>query len=135
MDQRCPAITTYPLPRPMPRRRPHCCSGRLALSDKNKETAPNQGAVSPSSTELVLSLHNAQGTIDAGGSGDDDLGVTIVRIAPASSFEQAVRSCNFAQGHTAGQITARINHAAPELAHVYSLSAGLFAGNRTSAGA
>src|SRR5215831_5874675 len=100
------------------RRPPHCGSGRLSLSDQKMGPRPDGARPRSPSNELVLLLHNARASIRAGGSGDVDLGMTIVRIAPPSSFEQAVRSGNLAHSHPARQITARINHAAPELANV-----------------
>ena len=66
----------------------------------------------------ALLLHDPGAAFRTGGSGDVDLGMTIVRIAPASPFEQTVRSSYFAHGHTPRQIAARINDAAPELAYI-----------------
>src|SRR4051812_45167597 len=59
-----------------------------------------------------------------------DLGVTIVRIAPAAAFEQFVRGSDVSEGTRTGQTAARVNHAASELAHVYGLSARVLARTR-----
>jgi hypothetical protein len=39
-------------------------------------------------------------------------------MTPAPAFKETVRSGDLAQGNTARQIAAWINHAAPKLAHV-----------------
>jgi hypothetical protein len=67
---------------------------------------------------LVLLLHDTDTAIAAGGGGFADLGVAIIRITPASAFEQTVGSGDLTEGGATGQIAARINHAAPALAHV-----------------
>src|SRR5262249_19966240 len=76
--------------------------------------------------------HDAD-AIPAGGGSNIDLGVAIVRIAPAPAFEQTVRSSDPTESDATGQIAARIDNAAPALAHVQSFSAGVFTGRRTSA--
>jgi hypothetical protein len=62
--------------------------------------------------------HNADAAITAGGGGNTDLGVTIIRITPAPAFEEAVRSGDLTEDNATGQIAARINHAASALAHI-----------------
>src|SRR5262245_29436344 len=79
----------------------------------------------------LLLPHDAD-AISAGGGGNIDLGVAIVRIAPAPAFEQTVRSGDPTESDATGQIAARIDHAAPALAHVQGFSAGVFTGRRTS---
>ena len=54
----------------------------------------------------------------AGAGGCTDLGVTIVRIAPAPAFEETMRSGDLAEDDATGQLAAPINHATPELAYV-----------------
>src|SRR6185369_2399565 len=44
------------------------------------------------------------------------LGMTIVRLTPATAFKETVRGGDLTQDNTAGQIAAWINYAAPELA-------------------
>src|SRR5262249_7199177 len=75
----------------------------------------------------LLLPHDAD-AISAGGGGNIDLGVAIVRIAPAPAFEQTVRSGDPTESDATGQIAARIDHAAPALAHVQGFSAGGFTG-------
>ena len=62
--------------------------------------------------------HHKKGRIAAGGSCNINLHVTVIRIAPASALEKAVRSSDPAEGDTSRQIAARINHATSKLAYV-----------------
>jgi hypothetical protein len=78
-----------------------------------------------------LALHNTE-TIPARGSGNPDLRVTVVRIAPASTLEKAVHGGNTAKGDPRRQIASRIDHAAPTLAHVQSFSARVLARGRAT---
>src|SRR5215475_1284899 len=71
----------------------------------------------------ALALHDAYTTFAACGGRHINLGVAIVRIAPASAFEQAVRSSDLAEGNTSRQITTPVNNASPQLAHVQGFSA------------
>jgi hypothetical protein len=73
-------------------------------------------------------LNDAHTALAASGCRYIDLGVAVVRIAPASAFEQTVRSCNAAEGDPIGQIAAPINYATRQLAHIQGLSAGMLAG-------
>lgn len=63
-------------------------------------------------------LHDADVAIAAGGGRNTDLSVTIMRITPTPAFEKTVRSGDLTEDDATGQIAARINHAAPALAHV-----------------
>jgi hypothetical protein len=54
----------------------------------------------------------------AGTGGRADLGVTIVRIAPASAFEESVRSGDLTNDDATGQVAAPIDHTASELTHI-----------------
>jgi hypothetical protein len=54
----------------------------------------------------------------AGAGGCTDLGMTVVRIAPAPAFEETMRSGDLAEDDATGQLAAPINHATPELAYV-----------------
>ena len=54
----------------------------------------------------------------AGAGGCTDLGVTVVRIAPAPAFEETMRSGDLAEDDATGQLAAPINHATPQLAYV-----------------
>jgi hypothetical protein len=72
--------------------------------------------------------------IPAGGGGNTDLGVAIVRITPAPTFKETVRSGDLTEGNAPRQVAAWINHAAPTLAHVQSFSARVFTSRRTMAG-
>src|SRR5262245_33918380 len=85
-------------------------------------------------SSAVLLLHDADVAIAAGSGRNTDLGVAIVRIAPASALEETVRGRNLAEGGANGQVAARIDDAASALTHVYSLAARVFAGIRTSTG-
>jgi len=76
----------------------------------------------------ALPLHDTDTAFTACGSNHIDLSVAIVRIAPASAFEQAVRSSDVAEGNTSRQITTPVNHAPPQLAHVLGLSARMLTG-------
>jgi len=78
-----------------------------------------------------LALHNTE-TIPARGSGNPDLRVTVVRIAPASTFEKAMHGGNSTKGDPRRQIAARIDHTAPTLAHVQSFSARVLARGRAT---
>jgi hypothetical protein len=78
-----------------------------------------------------LALHNTE-TIPARGSGNPDLRVTVVRIAPASTFEKAMHGGNSTKGDPRRQIAVRIDHTAPTLAHVQSFSARVLARGRAT---
>ena len=78
-----------------------------------------------------MALHNAE-TIPASRSGNPDLRVAVVRIAPASTFEKAMHGGNSTKGDPRRQIAARIDHAAPTLAHVQSFSARVLARGRAT---
>jgi hypothetical protein len=78
-----------------------------------------------------LALHNTE-TIPACRSGNPDLRVTVVRIAPASPLEKAVHGGNTTKGDPRRQIAARVDHAAPTLAHVQSFSARVLARGRAT---
>jgi hypothetical protein len=47
-------------------------------------------------------LHHADTAIATGGGGHADLGMTIIRIAPAPAFEQTVRSGDLTEGNAPG---------------------------------
>ena len=66
----------------------------------------------------VLLLYDTGVAITTGRGGDPDLGVAIVRIAPAPALKQAMRSGDLSQRRATGQMTARVNLAASELTHV-----------------
>jgi hypothetical protein len=76
----------------------------------------------------ALALHDADTAFAACCGGHIDLGVTIVRIAPASAFKQAVRGSDLAEGNTSRQIATPVNDAASQLAHVKGLSTRMLAG-------
>lgn len=78
-----------------------------------------------------MALHNTE-TIPASRSGNPDLRVAVVRIAPASTFEKAMHGGNSTKGDPRRQIAARIDHAAPTLAHVQSFSARVLARGRAT---
>ena len=78
-----------------------------------------------------MALHDTE-TIPARGSGNPDLRVTVVRIAPASTFEKAMHGGNSTKGDPRRQIAARIDHTAPTLAHVQSFSARVLARGRAT---
>lgn len=78
-----------------------------------------------------MALHNTE-TIPARGSGNPDLRVTVVRIAPASTFEKAMHGGNSTKGDPRRQIAVRIDHTAPTLAHVQSFSARVLARGRAT---
>jgi hypothetical protein len=78
-----------------------------------------------------LALHDTE-TIPARGSGNPDLRVTVVRIAPASTFEKAMHGGNSTKGDPRRQIAVRIDHTAPTLAHVQSFSARVLARGRAT---
>ena len=69
------------------------------------------------STRFQLA-HNLNGWIATGSGGHVYLGMTIVRLTPATAFKETVRGGDLTQDNTAGQIAAWINYAAPELAQV-----------------
>jgi hypothetical protein len=73
-------------------------------------------------------LNDAHTAFVAGGCRYIDLGVAVVRIAPASAFEQTVRSRNAAEGDPTGQIAAPINHTTSQLAYIQGFSARMLAG-------
>ena len=75
-----------------------------------------------------LVLSDVYTALATGGCRNIDLGVAVVRIAPASALEQTVRSRNTAQGDPIGQIAAPVNHATSELAYIQRLSARMLAG-------
>jgi hypothetical protein len=58
--------------------------------------------------------------------------VTVIRIAPASTLKKAVRGRNTTKSDPRRQIAARIDHAAPTLAHVQSFPARMFARGRAT---
>lgn len=62
--------------------------------------------------------HHKKGRIATGGSCNINLRVTVIRIAPTSALEKAVRSSDPAEGDMTRQIAARINHATSKLAYV-----------------
>jgi hypothetical protein len=62
--------------------------------------------------------HHKKGRIATGGGCNINLSVTVIRIAPTSALEKAVRSSDPAEGDTTRQIAARINHATSKLAYV-----------------
>ena len=78
-----------------------------------------------------MALHYTE-TIPACSSGNPDLRVTVVRIAPASTLEKAVHGGNTTKGDPRRQIAARVDHAAPTLAHVQSFSARVLARGRAT---
>src|SRR5262245_11471402 len=82
---------------------------------------------------LALLPHDAN-LVVAGRGSDVDLGVTIVRVAPAPAFEQSMRSGDAAERNACGQIAARLDHATPALAHVQGFSARMLACRGTMAG-
>ena len=70
-----------------------------------------------------LFLHDACAAFTASGGRDVNLGVAIVRIAPAPTFKQTVRCSDAAKGYATGKTAARIDHAASRLTDVQSLPA------------
>src|SRR6185295_10836541 len=65
---------------------------------------------------------------------DTDLCVAVIGIAPSAAFEQAVPRRDLTKRGPLGQLAARIDHAAAQLADVERLSAWMLAGRRTAAG-
>jgi hypothetical protein len=82
----------------------------------------------------TLPLHHADPALATCGGGHIDLSVAIVRIAPASAFEQTVCGGDPTEGKASRQIATRINYASPQLAHVQGLSTRMLAGRRATAG-
>ena len=82
---------------------------------------------------MRLPPHDAGSPVLAIGRRHPKLGVTIVRIAPAPAFEQAVGGGNLRKRPARRQMTTRVHHAAAELTHIQCLSAGMHAVRRTVA--
>ena len=61
----------------------------------------------------ALPLHDAGPALATCGGGHIDLSVAIVRIAPASAFEQSVRGGDLTEGNAPRQITTPVNDASP----------------------
>jgi hypothetical protein len=59
------------------------------LRGKKTAPTPERGPFGSAQTSVLL-LHDACAPFRTGGSGDIDLGMTVVRIAPTPPFEQAV---------------------------------------------
>jgi hypothetical protein len=72
----------------------------------------------------MTSRTNAMGA--ATGRGHIDLRVTVIGIAPAPAFEQAMRCRDPTQRDAAGQMAAPVNDAAAELADIQGLTARMF---------
>ena len=87
---------------------------------------------SPRRRNADLPLDKADAAIPARGGSNADLRVTVVRIAPASALEEAVHARDVTEGYPTGQIAARIDHAAPTLAHVQSFAAWVLARGRAT---
>jgi hypothetical protein len=55
--------------------------------------------------------------------------VAIIGLTPAPALKEAVHGGDLTQSGAVGQIAARINHAAPELAYIQRFSARVLAGS------
>ena len=77
-------------------------------------------------------LNDAHTALAAGRCRYIDLGVAVVRIAPAPAFEQTVRSGDAAKRKATGQIATLINHATPQLAYIQGFSARMLAGGQAA---
>jgi len=64
------------------------------------------------------SPHYAEGAFVAGSGGHASLGMAIIGMTPASTFEKTVCGRNLTQSDSIGQITARIDLPPPKLAQV-----------------
>ena len=78
---------------------------------------------------IDVPLHDAGSPLAAISRGHPDLGVAVIRMAPAPAFKQAVRGGDRGQCRAPRQIATLIDHSAAKLTHIQRLPARVQAEN------